>query len=131
VGDTEGALPYYRESLEVESSTTDYKSCMGLGIGLLRLGRPEEAQPYLARCAELCQERIGATTKLHPLISAKAMVLLALGRTREGLAALREGLSRSLSEHHRQYALEDLFLLGRAAPSLQGLEEALEILEGR
>lgn len=131
MGDTEGALPYYRESLAIESVTTDYKASMGLGIGLLKLGKREEAQPYLIRCADLCQERIGAKTKLHPLMSARAMALMALGRTKEGLAVLGEGLSRSLSEHHRQYALEDLFLLGRAVPSLPGLEEALAILEGR
>ena len=126
-GDAEAAIPYYMESLALESSVTDYKAACNLGVGYLKLGKPEAARPHLARCVELCGQRIGPATNLHPLMSAQAVALMAIGKTQEGLKILEAGLSRCDNAAHRYYTLQDLLLLQRAAPDTPGLEQALQL----
>ena len=128
-GDTEAAIPYYLESLALEYPLTDYKAACGLGVGYLRRGKADAAQPFLARCAELCGQRIGPTTNLHPLMSAQAVAYLALGKTQEGLGILETGLSRCDNEAHRFYTLQDLLVFQRAAPATPGLEQAIEMVQ--
>lgn len=123
-GDVERASELYREAYQKAPESAD--ACYGLGYGLLRLGRAEEAADAFRRVLELEPE--GARGR-----NALAYVFALTGdslRTAERLAKEALELDASLAAYWYDTLGWVLYRAGRFSEALEALTRAAETLPG-
>ncbi len=128
-GNLSEAEHYYQESLTIDEIATNYKCALGLGMVYLQQGAGKKARKYFNRCATICNHFLEQNYRFHPESSALSLALLGMGKSKEALLILHQGIERGVSVDGLHYTLQDLLVLKRCKESLLGLEEAIELIK--
>lgn len=106
-GALEEALVYYRNAL-LEARALHPQTCLGLALALLRLGRPDEAAPYLEQA--LATREIEQIVEAVPGHASERLARYALLHRARGEHAKARALFKTVAEespHHREHALAE------------------------
>ncbi|MBF0534312.1 MAG: tetratricopeptide repeat protein [Nitrospirae bacterium] len=122
------AEQYYRESLKLEYPLDNCQSAVLLGLLLLEKGKSADAEDSIKRGISICREILEKTPDLFKQLYKLALALLASGDSQASLETYRKALTICSAKGVVKLALIDLNLLERAAPNIEGLANARQML---